>query len=419
MKAYFNTMRTISTYSYQRNKVAFYKLLPADLLLSSSPVKILCSMKEIKMVDLHDQYLQHRDEINKAIQDVLDSTAFIKGPPVKEFEQELAKYIGVKHCIACGNGTDALQVAMMALDLQPGDEVITTPFTFIATIEVIKLLKLKPVLVDIDPHTFNIDPAKLETVVSNRTKAIVPVHLFGQTADMEKINSFAKSHQLFIIEDNAQAIGACYTFADGSVLKAGALGDIACTSFFPSKNLGAYGDGGAMFTNDDKLAAQMRSMINHGMSKERYYYDQVGVNSRLDTLQAAILRVKLQHLDEYIKARQKVATIYDGAFENIDLLKIPGRNPDSTHVFHQYTLQVSGEKRDGLRQHLTEKKIPAMIYYPVSLHLQKAYLDLAYKKGDFPVTEEICTKVLSLPVHTEMDGEQLDYITSSVIEYFN
>ncbi len=371
------------------------------------------------MVDLHGQYLQHKDEINRAIQEVLDSTAFIKGPPVKEFEKELAEYAGAKHCIACGNGTDALQVAMMALELQPGDEVITTPFTFIATIEVIKLLKLIPVLVDIEADTFNIDPAKLLEVITERTKAIVPVHLFGQTVDMNKINAFAKKHGLFVIEDNAQAIGADYTFTDGRTAKAGTLGDIGCTSFFPSKNLGAYGDGGAMFTNDDHIATQMRSMVNHGMSNERYYYDQVGINSRLDTLQAAILRVKLQHLDEYIKARQEVAAAYDDAFKNIDELTVPGRNMDSTHVFHQYTMQVSADKRDGLKQHLFEKNIPAMIYYPVSLHLQKAYQDLGYKQGDFPVTEEMCTKVLSLPIHTEMEADQLEHIINSVKEFFN
>lgn len=371
------------------------------------------------MVDLHGQYLQHRDEINSAIQAVLDSAAFIKGPPVREFEKELASYIGAEHCVACGNGTDALQVAMMALNLQPGDEVITTPFTFIASIEVIKLLRLTPVLVDIEPDTFNIDPTKLSEALTARSKALVPVHLFGQTANMEQINIFAKNHKLFVIEDNAQAIGADYTFADGKVAKAGTISDIGCTSFFPSKNLGAYGDGGAMFTNDDRLATQMRSVINHGMSNEKYYYDQVGVNSRLDTLQAAILRVKLQHLDKYIKARQEVATAYDEAFVNIEALTKPARNPNSTHVFHQYTLKVSPDKRDALKQFLAQKKIPAMIYYPISLHLQKAYLDLGYKPGDFPVTEEMCTKVLSLPIHTEMEVNQLEYIISSVKEFFN
>lgn len=376
-------------------------------------------MKEIKMVDLHGQYLRHRDEINNAIQEVLDSTAFIKGPPVKLFEEELAAYTGVAHCVACGNGTDALQVAMMALGLQPGDEVITTPFTFIATIEVIKLLKLKPVLVDIEADTFNLDPGKLEAAISDKTKAIVPVHLFGQTADMNRIIPIAKEHGLYIIEDNAQAIGADYKLTDGTIKKAGTLGDIGSTSFFPSKNLGAYGDGGAMFTNDDQLAAKLRSMVNHGMSAERYYYDEVGVNSRLDTMQAAILRIKLLHLDEYARARQQLAKAYDEAFSSVKDLKIPERNPDSSHVFHQYTLQVEQGQRDGLRQHLTEQKIPAMIYYPVSLHLQKAYLDLGYEAGDFPVTEKMCTRVLSLPIHTEMAADQKEHIISNVKNYFN
>lgn len=371
------------------------------------------------MVDLHGQYLRHREEINAAIQDVLDSTAFIKGPPVKIFEEELAAYNGSKHCVACGNGTDALQVAMMALQLQPGDEVITTPFTFIATIEVIKLLKLKPVLVDIDPITFNLDPERLEAAISSKTKAIVPVHLFGQTADMNQIMALAQKHGLKIIEDNAQAIGADYMLSDGRTKKAGSLGDIGSTSFFPSKNLGAYGDGGAMFTDNDDLAAKMRSMVNHGMSSTRYYYDEVGVNSRLDTIQAAILRIKLQHLDEYAAARQKVAAAYDTAFGNAEYLQVPGKNPDSTHVFHQYTLQVEQGHRDGLKQHLADQKIPAMIYYPVSLHLQKAYLDLGYGAGDFPVTEEMCTRVLSLPVHTEMEADQQAYIITSVQNYFN
>ncbi len=376
-------------------------------------------MKDIKMVDLHGQYLRHRDEINNAIQEVLDSTAFIKGPPVKLFEEELAAYAGAVHCVACGNGTDALQVAMMALGFQPGDEVITTPFTFIATIEVIKLLKLRPVLVDIEADTFNIDPAKLEAAITDKTKAIVPVHLFGQTADMNRIIPIAKKHNIAIIEDNAQAIGADYQLSDGSTKKAGTLGDIGCTSFFPSKNLGAYGDGGAMFTNDDQIAAKLRSMVNHGMSTERYYYNEVGVNSRLDTMQAAILRIKLQHLDEYIQARQQVATTYDEAFSSMEYLQTPARNPESTHVFHQYTLQVEQGQRDGLKQHLAEQKVPAMIYYPVSLHLQKAYKDLGNKAGDFPVTEKMCTRVMSLPIHTEMEADQQAHIIASVKNYFN
>lgn len=369
------------------------------------------------MVDLEGQYLRHKSEINAAIQNVIDTSAFIKGSDVQLFESELADYMNVNHCIACGNGTDALQVAMMALDLKPGDEVITTPFTFIATIEVISLLKLKPVLVDVDPFTFNIDPSKLESVLTKNTRAIVPVHLFGQSADMNTILEFCTKHNLFIIEDNAQAIGANYRLSDGTIRKAGALGQIGCTSFFPSKNLGAYGDGGAIFTDDDALGAKIRSMINHGMTK-RYYYDHVGVNSRLDTIQAAILRVKLKHLDEYNKARQYVADEYDRAFSEIPELEIPVRNPDSEHIFHQYTLQTEEIRRDALITFLETKNIPAMIYYPVPLHLQNAYRNLKYKEGDFPVTERLCKRVVSLPIHTEMEADQLRHIIDSVKDFF-
>lgn len=375
-------------------------------------------MKKISMVDLQGQYLRHKNEIDAAIQAVIDASAFIKGPDVDLFQQELAAYMGVKHCIACANGTDALQIAMMSLDLQPGDEVITTPFTFIATIEVISLLKLKPVLVDVDEDTFNLDPSKLEEAITPNTKAIVPVHLFGQTADMNRIIEIASRHNLKIIEDNAQAIGANYKLSNGSSAKAGSLGDIGCTSFFPSKNLGAYGDGGAIFTNNDELGILLRSITNHGMSK-RYYYDHVGVNSRLDTLQAAILRIKLSHLDEYNSARQKVAEAYDKAFSNIEDLKIPARNPDSEHIFHQYTLQVGNGRRDALQSYLNEREIPAMIYYPVPLHLQKAYSNLGYKEGDFPVSESLCTRVISLPIHTEMEEDQLEHILSSVTKFFS
>lgn len=375
-------------------------------------------MKKISMVDLQGQYLRHKNEIDAAIQAVIDASAFIKGPDVDLFQQELAAYMGVKHCIACANGTDALQIAMMSLDLQPGDEVITTPFTFIATIEVISLLKLKPVLVDVDEDTFNLDPSKLEEAITPNTKAIVPVHLFGQTADMNRIIEIASRHNLKIIEDNAQAIGANYKLSNGSSAKAGSLGDIGCTSFFPSKNLGAYGDGGAIFTNNDELGILLRSITNHGMSK-RYYYDHVGVNSRLDTLQAAILRIKLSHLDEYNSARQKVAEAYDKAFSNIEDLKIPARNPDSEHIFHQYTLQVGNGRRDALQSYLNEREVPAMIYYPVPLHLQKAYSNLGYKEGDFPVSESLCTRVISLPIHTEMEEDQLEHILSSVTKFFS
>jgi dTDP-4-amino-4,6-dideoxygalactose transaminase len=374
-------------------------------------------MRKIEMVDLHRQYLRHSEEINRAIQEVIDSTAFIKGPAVQQFQQELAAYMDVDHCIACGNGTDALQIAMMALDLQPGDEVITTPFTFVATIEVISLLKLKPVLVDIDPGTFNLDPSKLEQALTDRTKAIVPVHLFGQAADMNSILEFAGKNNLFVIEDNAQAIGADYRLKDGTTRKAGSLGNIGCTSFFPSKNLGAFGDGGALFTNDADLAKRIGSIVNHGMTR-RYHYDHVGVNSRLDTIQAAILRVKLKHLDQYNTARQGVAKAYDIAFADIPGLKIPERNPDSEHIFHQYTLQVEEGRRDALKDHLNSKEIPAMIYYPVPLHLQKAYAELGYGVGDFPIAEGLSEKVLSLPMHTEMDSDQLETIISAVTNFF-
>lgn len=370
------------------------------------------------MVDLYGQYLRHKEEIDLAMQEVISSTAFIKGPDVQSFQEELAAYMGVEHCITCGNGTDALQVAMMALDLQPGDEVITTPFTFIATIEVISLLKLTPVLVDVEPGTFNLDPEKLQGALSEKTRAIVPVHLFGQTADMNRILEFAGRHNLYVIEDNAQAIGAAYRLADGTTKKAGALGHIGCTSFFPSKNLGAYGDGGALFTSDGELGQKIRSMTNHGMT-ERYHYDHVGVNSRLDTIQAAILRIKLRHLDAYNHARQEVAAAYDTAFAAIPQLQVPVRNPDSEHIFHQYTLQVNNGTRDALRDFLKTHDIPAMVYYPVPLHLQAAYQQLGYKEGDFPVTEALCKKVISLPVHTEMEEDQLVHIIDTVQKFFS
>ncbi len=375
-------------------------------------------MEKIEMVDLYRQYLRHREEINSAIQEVINSTAFIKGPDVQQFQQEMADYIGARHCIACGNGTDALQAAMMALDLQPGDEVITTPFTFVATVEVISLLKLKPVLVDAQPGTFNIDPSQIEKALTTHTKAIVPVHLFGQAADMNQIMDIAAKNNLFLIEDNAQALGADYRLRDGSVKKSGTLSDIGCTSFFPSKNLGAYGDGGALFTDDEALASKIGSVLNHGMTK-KYHYGHVGVNSRLDTMQAAILRVKLKHLDAYNSARQQVAKAYDEAFAGIAGLQIPERNPDSEHIFHQYTLQVTGDRRDALKEHLHRHDVPAMIYYPVPLHLQKAYGGLGYGEGDFPVTETLCRTVLSLPIHTEMDDDQLHHIIATVKQFFN
>ena len=375
-------------------------------------------MKKIQMVDLRSQYLGIKSEIDKGIQEVIDSCAFINGPAVQNFQKNLEKYLGVKHVIPCANGTDALQVAMMALNLGPGDEVITTSFTFIATAEVIALLRLIPVLVDVDPDTFNIDPQAIRRAITPKTKAIVPVHLFGQTAPMEEIMQIAADHNLFVIEDNCQAIGADYIFQDGTRKKAGTIGHIGCTSFFPSKNLGCYGDGGAIFTNDDELEKQLRVVVNHGMTV-RYYHDYVGVNSRLDSIQAAILSVKLARLDEYAAKRRAAADFYDQAFAGHPKLKTPVRYSGSTHVFHQYTLVTSDVDRKALIEFLGSKEIPAMIYYPVPLHMQKAYLDPRYKPGDFPVTEHLCNTVFSLPMHTELDREQLEHITGSVLEFLN
>jgi len=375
-------------------------------------------MRKINMVDLKGQYEKIKDEVDKAILNVIDSTAFINGPEVKNFQQDLEKYLGVKHVIPCANGTDALQVSMMALGLKPGDEVIAPSFTFVATTEVIALLGLTPVLVDVDPDTFNIDPKAIEKAITPKTKAIVPVHLFGQCADMDAIMEIASKHNLFVIEDTCQAIGADFIMKNGSKKKAGTIGHVGCTSFFPSKNLGCYGDGGAIFTNDDKLAEKLRIVVNHGM-EVRYYHDSIGVNSRLDSIQAAILRIKLKHLDEYAAARNKAAAYYDKAFGNNPKLKIPGRFNKSNHVFHQYTLVTNGFDRNKLPEFLQEKGIPAMIYYPVPMHLQKAYLDPRYKAGDFPVTEMLASTVVSLPMHTELDEEQLKHITSSVLEFVN
>ena len=370
------------------------------------------------MVDLHGQYLKIKSEVNNAIQGVIDSSSFIKGGEVMDFQKELSSYMDVPHTIACGNGTDALQVAMMALGLEPGDEVITTPYTFIATVEVIKLLGLKPVFVDVLRDTFNINPALLEKAITKRTRAIVPVHLFGQCADMDRIMDFARSYGIYVIEDNAQAIGANHTSGDGTIRKAGTIGHIGTTSFFPSKNLGAFGDGGALFTRDESFGNKLRSLVNHGMSSERYYYDQVGVNSRLDTMQAAILRIKLKHLEEYHVARRRAAAYYDQALSSIAEIEIPERSAFSDHIFHQYTLKLAPEKRDKLKQYLSEKRIPSMVYYPVPLHLQSAYKDLGYKEGDLPVSESLSTSVLSLPMHTELDKEQLAYISQEIIAFF-
>jgi dTDP-4-amino-4,6-dideoxygalactose transaminase len=374
--------------------------------------------KKIQMVDLLSQYEKIQAEIDKAVLDVIHSTAFINGPDVKAFKTELEKYLGVKNVITCGNGTDALQIAMMALGLKPGDEVITADFTYVATAEVIALLGLTPVLVDVYPDTFEINIEAFEKAITPKTKAIVPVHLFGQCADMERIMQIAKKHNLFVIEDVAQAIGADYTFSDGKKQKAGTIGDVGCTSFFPSKNLGCYGDGGAMYTNNDELAAKMQMISNHGQ-RVQYYHDSIGVNSRLDSIQAAILRIKLRHLDEYAAARNVVANYYDKVFANHPKIKTPSRVKNSTHVFHQYTLQLNGIDRTKLREQLASRGIPAMIYYPVPLHLQKAYLDSRYKAGDFPVTEKLCATVISLPIHTEMDEATLKYICDNVLELLN
>ena len=374
--------------------------------------------KKIQMVDLLSQYEKIQAEIDKAVLDVIHSTAFINGPDVKAFKTELEKYLGVKNVITCGNGTDALQIAMMALGLKPGDEVITADFTYVATAEVIALLGLTPVLVDVYPDTFEINIEAFEKAITPKTKAIVPVHLFGQCADMERIMQIAKKHNLFVIEDVAQAIGADYTFSDGKKQKAGTIGDVGCTSFFPSKNLGCYGDGGAMYTNNDELAAKMQMISNHGQ-RFQYYHDSIGVNSRLDSIQAAILRIKLKHLDEYAAARNVVANYYDKVFANHPKIKTPSRVKNSTHVFHQYTLQLNGIDRTKLREQLASRGIPAMIYYPVPLHLQKAYLDSRYKAGDFPVTEKLCATVISLPIHTEMDEATLKYICNNVLELLN
>ena len=373
-------------------------------------------MKKIQMVDLQTQYQHIKEDIDRGIQAVIDSASFIKGPAVATFQTNLEQYTGAKHVIPVGNGTDALQIALMALGLQPGDEVITPTFTFIATAEVVALLGLKPVVVDVDWDTMNISVEAVRKAITPKTKAIVPVHLFGQCADMEALMQIAKENNLYIVEDACQAIGAVYTFADGTQKQAATMGEIGCTSFFPSKNLGCYGDGGAIFTNDDELAAKMRAIANHGMVV-RYYHDAVGVNSRLDSIQAAVLDAKLPHLNEYIAARQTAAAYYDKAFAGNSHVLIPARSNNSTHVFHQYTLRLIDVDRDALRNALTEAGIPAMIYYPVPLHMQKAYQDSRYQAGAFPVAERLADCVLSLPMHTELDEEQLAYITEHVLQF--
>lgn len=372
-------------------------------------------MRKIQMVDLQTQYQHIKADIDKGIEEVIASAAFIKGPKVTAFQEHLEQYTGAKHVITVGNGTDALQIALMALGLQPGDEVITPTFTFIATAEVVALLGLTPVVVDVDWETMNISVEGIRKAITPKTKAIVPVHLFGQCANMEAIMTLAHEHNLFVVEDACQAIGAKYTFCDGTTKQAGTIGHIGCTSFFPSKNLGCYGDGGAIFTNDDALAEKMKAVANHGCFV-RYHHDFVGVNSRLDSIQAAILDAKLPHLDAYIANRQRAAAYYDKAFAHNAHILTPGREKSSTHVYHQYTLRLIDVDRDAVREELASRGIPAMIYYPIPLHLQKAYQDPRYLPGDFPVAEKLAACVLSLPMHTELDDEQLEYITRNVLE---
>lgn len=375
-------------------------------------------MRQIQMVDTRTQYHHIKEEVDKAVLEVMESSAFINGKPVQEFAGNLSAYLGAKFTIPCANGTDALQIAMMALGLQPGDEVITPSFTYIATTEVIALLKLKPVFVEVDPQTFCIDPAAIEKAITPRTKAIVPVHLYGHAAPMEEIMALAKKHQLYVIEDNAQAIGCDYTFADGSVKKTGTIGDIGCTSFYPSKNLGAFGDGGAIFTNDEALSVKLRMIANHGQQK-KYYHEIVGCNSRLDTIQAAILDIKLKHLDEYIAARRAAADFYDKAFAGHPKITVPYRASYSHHVFHQYTLILEGVDRDALSQYLAAQQVPSMIYYPVPGHKQKMFEQFGSGSQVLPVTDWLTERVISLPIHTELDGEQLTFITQQVLAFIN
>jgi UDP-2-acetamido-2-deoxy-ribo-hexuluronate aminotransferase len=375
-------------------------------------------MREIQMVDLKAQYERIGTEIDTAIKSVLMSTAFIKGPEVKLFEEEMQEYMGVRHVVSCANGTDALRIAMMVLGLKPGDEVITTDFTFVATAEAAALLGLKIVFVDPDPGTFNISVEAIRKAITPRTRLIVPVHLFGQCADMESIMDLAIKNNLFIIEDAAQATGTDYFFKDGTSKKAGTIGHIGTTSFFPSKNLGCCGDGGALYTNNDEYAARLRSIANHGM-KVRYSYADIGVNSRLDTLQAAILRVKLKYLSGFNEARQKAADVYDEAFSGCSSIITPERAGYSSHIFHQYTIRIKDGKRDALKNWMGSKKIPGMIYYPGPLHMQEAYRPLGYTAKDFPVTDALCKEVLSLPMHPEMEQEQLDYIILNILNFFD
>jgi len=371
-------------------------------------------MQTIHMSDLYGQYLTMKIEIDAAIQDVIKSTRFIKSGKVLDFEKKLSNYLNT-NVIACGNGTDALQIAFMALNLQPGDEVITTPFTFISSVEVITLLGLKPVFIDVLPNTFNINTALIEQAITKKTKAILPVHLFGQCANLESIIALSEKYNLFIIEDACQALGTDYIFSDGSTKKAGTIGHVGCNSFFPSKNLGAFGDGGAVFTGDEKLAATIRSIANHGM-KQKYQYEHIGLNSRLDSIQAAILEVKLKYFEKHILARQNAAKYYDNYLNEVEEIQIPERVDYSTHTFHQYT--ITSKKRDELQQFLNSKGVPSMVYYPGAIHLQNAYKFLGYKKGNFPVSEKLASQVLSLPMHTELNEEQLNYIVRTIKEFF-
>ena len=368
----------------------------------------------IQMVDLRTQYLRIKPEVDAAIQHVLDSTAFIQGAPVHAFEEQLSQYTDSKHVVSCGNGTDALLTALMALGIGPGDEVITVPFTFVASVETIALLGAKPVFVDVCEDTFTMDASLLEAAITPKTKAIIPVHLFGQCADMEPVLNIAKKHNISVIEDACQAIGTKYTFSDGTVKQAGTMGDIGCLSFFPSKNLGCYGDGGAIMMQDDSLAERLRAICRHG-SKEKYHHDYVGVNSRLDTLQAAILQVKLHHLDEYIAERKASSEYYFKALKAVNWLQLPEIKTNTDHTFHQFTLKVKDGKRDALKQYLADKGIPSMIYYPIPVHLQPAYRSLGYQEGDYPVSERLSKEVLSLPMHTELTDNQLQFICETIV----
>jgi dTDP-4-amino-4,6-dideoxygalactose transaminase len=375
-------------------------------------------MNKIEMVDIRSQYLRLKPEIDAGISTVIESTAFIKGPAVKAFREELAAYLNVPFVIPCANGTDALQVALMALNLQPGDEVITTNFTFISTVEVLVLLRLKPVLVDVDPQTFNIDPDKIQEAITPKTKAIIPVHLFGQPADMDRIGEIAAAHNLYIIEDNAQSLGSRFTSSNGSSVMAGTIGNIGTTSFFPTKPLACYGDGGALITSDPHLAETMEMIINHG-AKVKYYHDIIGVNSRLDTIQAAILRVNLKNLDDYIARRRKAADYYNNRLSPNSHIRIPEVFEKGIHIYHQYTLLINPDLRDSVQIKLKEQGIPSMVYYPVPLSMQKAFAFAGYREGDFPITEKLCKSVLSLPIHTEMDEEQLDLICTKLLNILN